>query len=296
MFECGCTAIRHIENASKAYPESLKFIKRPPKILYYRGDVSLCSTSCLAIVGARKGTAYGRDVAYRLAKRAACLGITIVSGMALGIDSAAHRGALDAGGKTIAVLGSGIDVCYPKTNKGMMEDIVKNGLVLSEYPPATPPAAFHFPERNRIISGLSRAVVIVEAALLSGSLITAELAAEQGKEVYAVPGGINSIYSLGTNKLIQDGATPLVVVDDVLQCFPDLHPHINGGRLFESDGFGDDEKLILSIVSKGKEVTVNFLCKETGMAAEQIVTIIAELEMKGWVQTASGKIFIAKHG
>ncbi len=287
--------IHRIESASEVYPALLRLIKKPPKTLYYRGDISLCNTPCLAVVGARKGTAYGKDAAYRLAKRVAELGITVVSGMALGIDSAAHQGALDAGGKTIAVLGFGMDVCYPKANKKMMDDIISKGLALSEYPPATPPLAFHFPERNRIISGLSQAVVVVEAALSSGSLITAELALEQGKEVYAVPGSINSIYSLGTNKLIQDGAAPLVVIDDVLECFPDMQFCVKDRQPYEYDRLGSDEKCILSLVSNGKEVTTVCLCKETGRSAEQISAIIAGLEMKGWVQTALGKVFIAKH-
>lgn len=182
--------IKNVELDSEDYPPLLRFIKDPPKRLYYSGDLSLCKTLCLAVVGARHGSPYGRWAAYQIARKAAEYGVTIVSGMASGVDSAAHKGALDVRGKTIAVLGCGADICYPKSNLELMQKIRKTGLILSEYPPGSRPLAFQFPLRNRIISGLSRAVVIAEAGLSSGSLITAERAAEQGREVFAVPGNI----------------------------------------------------------------------------------------------------------
>lgn len=335
--------INAIAKDSQEYPHLLRFIRQAPATLYFRGDMGLCSTPCLGVVGARKATPYGKWVAYHLGKRTAALGITLVSGMAAGIDSAAHRGALDGGGKTIAVLGCGPDVCYPNSNREMVKAILKTGLILSEYPPGTQPLPFQFPLRNRIISGLSQAVVIVEAGISSGSLITAEWAMEQGREVYAVPGNINSVYSIGTNKLIQDGAVPLVVIDDFLQSFR-FRDMVNGANpetgkpagqtsgtsapgkpadqspakpaaektalrgtgnskapvdllraLTEDSSLGRDEKRILSIVAENGEVTMDFLCRESGKPAAQVSAMVTILEMKGRIQTALGKIFIAKY-
>ena len=276
---------------SEKYPGLLRFIKNPPQLLYYLGDLSLCETLCLGIVGARRGTPYGRWAAQQLAQKAAEHEVTVVSGMAAGVDSAAHKGALEVGGKTIAVLGSGINVCYPKSNRDLMQKIKKDGLILSEYPPGSPPLAFQFPMRNRIISGLSRAVVVAEAGLSSGSLITAECAAEQGREVFAVPANINSIYSIGTNKLIQDGATPIVVLDDIITGLGIAR------KCKKTDAFealGEDEKQLIQGISSQGEVTVDQLCRGTGKSAAEIGAILTILEMKGWVQTSMGKIYIAK--
>ena len=203
-----------------AYPALLKQIKDPPKELYYAGDVSLLSTRCVAIVGSRKFTTYGRRIAGRIAGRLAACGVTVVSGMAIGIDGIGHRSALEAGGRTIAVLGNGLDVMYPAANRELKADILRRGLLISEYPPGMKGTKYTFPQRNRIISGLSEATVIVEAGLNSGSLITACLAEEQGRPVYGVPGNIDAVTSHGVNMLIRDGAVPLVDVDDLLQ---DLH-------------------------------------------------------------------------
>ena len=165
------------------YPALLKEIKNPPRELFFLGNVEILKSRCLAVVGSRRTTSYGRNTAVRLAKRAAEAGITIVSGMARGIDTCAHRGALDAGGSTIAVLGCGVDICYPAENRQLKEEIENRGLVISEYPPQTAPQKYYFPQRNRIISGLSELTAVVQAGSRSGALITAELAAEQGREV-----------------------------------------------------------------------------------------------------------------
>ena len=276
---------------SAAYPPLLRFIKDPPPILYYTGDLSLCEKLCLAVVGTRNGTPYGRWAAYNIARKAAEHGVVIVSGMAAGADAAAHKGALDCAGKTIAVLGSGPDVCYPKSNRDLWERIACSGLLLSEYPPGTQPIAYHFPQRNRIISGLSRVVVVAEAGLSSGSLITAERAAEQGREVLAVPGNINCIYSIGTNKLIQDGATPLVVIDDIVEV---LGIETAGAGAPDLSGLGEDEKEIICLVGGQGEVNADYLCRQTKKPASQIAGILTILEMKGWIRTSMGKIYIAK--
>ncbi|NLY70311.1 MAG: DNA-protecting protein DprA [Clostridiales bacterium] len=278
--------IKIVYNQTAEYPELLNQIENPPEKLYYAGNLDLCKTRCLALVGARKATAYGKWAAYNIAKRAAEHGITIVSGLARGVDSYAHRGALDAGGNTIAVLGCGIDICYPKENQLLMKKIAERGLIISEYPIGSSPLRHHFPLRNRIISGLSETVVIVEASLNSGSLITAEYALEQGREVFAVPGNINNIFSIGTNKLIQDGATPIVVIDDILEAF-DIKKRIE-------PELTRDERIIFKLVKDHEEVTISFLTKLSRKPASVVSDIIANLEMKGKVQTLSGKIYIAK--
>jgi DNA processing protein len=184
--------------------------------LYVRGALSPADDLALAMVGTRKATSYGRDATYDLAKQLARQGITIVSGLAHGIDAAAHKGALDGGGRTIAVFGCGIDVLYPRENRDLALKICDNGALISEFPIGTAPAAGNFPRRNRIISGLSLGILVVEAPEGSGALISADLAAEQGREVFAVPGNIYSPMSRGTNRLIQEGAKLVMHVGDVL--------------------------------------------------------------------------------
>ena len=177
------------------YPEHLKNIYDSPYILYKRGKIKSCDMNAIAIVGARKASPYGKWVAYKFAGELAQRGITVISGMAYGIDTAAHKGALDSGGRTIAVMGCGLDICYPKSNFELMQNIEKSGAVLSEYAVGVQPIAGNFPARNRIISGLAKGVLVVEASENSGSLITTEFALEQGREVFAIPGNINSSLS-----------------------------------------------------------------------------------------------------
>jgi len=283
--------IREISLKDEGFPELLRAIKNPPSTMYYKGNLNLCDTPCLAVVGARKATPYGKWAAYHIAKRAAEHGVTIVSGMASGIDSCGHMGALDAGGNTIAVLGCGPDICYPRTNRDLMNRISRAGLILSEYPPGSPPLQGQFPARNRIISGLSYGVLVAEASLRSGSLITAGLALDQGREVFAVPGNIDSIYSIGTNKLIQDGATPLADVDDILDLL--------GIREIRSSRkqralLGEDEEIILQFVTDYGSVTLDRLCMISGKAPAAVGALVTILEMKGVVRTSMGKIHVAK--
>lgn len=284
--------IHSVSIGESDYPELLTGIKRPPLKLYYRGDWDLCNTPCLAVVGARKATPYGKWAAYNISKRAAEHGVTIVSGMASGIDSCAHMGALDAGGKTIAVLGCGPDICYPRTNSGLMSRIARLGLILSEYPPGRGPLAGQFPVRNRIISGLSYAVLVVEASLESGSLITAWQALDQGREVFAVPGNINSMYSAGTNKLILDGAMPLTAIDDILDLLG-----IREIRSSKKDNvpLGEDERTLLQFIADHGAVTMDRLCILSGKPPAVVSSLVTILEMKGRVQTSMGKIHIAKY-
>ena len=210
--------IKEINFSSDKYPKQLREIYNPPKRIYAIGNIEILNKVGIAIVGSRKATEYGEKVAFRLSKDLSERDIVIISGLAKGIDSHAHIGSLNVqNGKTIAVLGSGIKVIYPKENIELARQIVrKGGCIISEYPPDETPNKSNFPERNRIISGLSKGVVIVEASEKSGALITADFALEQGREVFAVPGNIYSTTSVGTNKLIQQGAKLVMAVEDIL--------------------------------------------------------------------------------
>lgn len=214
--ECEERKIETVTRLDDAYPAWLAEISQPPWILYLRGDPTLLQTNGLAIVGTRKPTVYGRRMTKQFATELVKRDLTIVSGMAFGVDTEAHQSALAAGGNTIAVLGSGVDVIYPKRNRSLYQQLIKHGLVISESAPGTNPHPGLFPQRNRVISGLSLGTLVVEAAAKSGSLITANFSLEQGREVFAVPGPVNSPLSAGTLKLIQEGAKCVRVTDDIL--------------------------------------------------------------------------------
>lgn len=273
------------------YPALLREIKDPPQQLYCAGDLSLLATRCVAMVGSRKYTAYGRRIAGRIAGRLASCGVTVVSGMAIGIDGISHLSALDAGGKTIAVLGNGLDVMYPASNRELKKDILKNGLLISEYPAGMRGTKYTFPQRNRIISGLSEATVVVEAGLNSGSLITAALAEEQGRNVYGVPGNIDAVSSHGVNMLIRDGAIPLVDVDDLL-----VDLKVDRSALWQQSCagmIGEEERKILELLSAGGEVTIDQIAMKLGVTAGKVNGLVSVLEMKGLVMTALGRVFLS---
>jgi DNA processing protein len=280
--------IRVVNIGDARYPRLLGLIQNPPKKLYYRGDISLASMASVAVVGARKATDYGKWAAFNLARSIAEYGLAVVSGMAFGIDSEAHRGALAAGGKTVAVFGCGADICYPARNRRLMDEILENGLIISEFEPGVKPREFTFPMRNRIISGLSVATAVVEAGLRSGSLITAERAAEQGRTVYAVPGNINRAMSFGCNKLIRDGALPIVVLDDIAK---DLNLVRGDTVERRAEELGAGERAVYAAVCRAGEMTVDELCAETGLPPQDINGVITALEMKGIVETAQGRVF-----
>lgn len=281
--------INQIIITDKNYPPQLKTIADPPDTLYYTGNLQLVFRRCVAVVGSRKATSYGYETAKHLGKILASGGVSVVSGMAGGIDTCAHQGAVESG-NTIAVLGCGVDVCYPAANKRLWENISKKGLILSEYPPGTPPAKFRFPQRNRIISGLSEACVIVQAGNNSGALITAELAADQGRTIYAIPGNINSPYNLGNNKLLKDGAQPLVILEDILW---DMGISSNVRKSLELD-LGREEMHIYNTLQKNGEMTIDQLCRALNMKPSSINGMITIMEIKGAIFTSFGKIFIAK--
>ncbi|WP_206458933.1 DNA-processing protein DprA [Anaerovorax sp. IOR16] len=273
------------------YPFFLREMNNPPCMLYYKGKANLWNTPCVAIVGARKVSSYGKIVSLQLAERMAKCNVTVVSGLAYGVDTFAHKGVLENGGNTIAVLGCGVDLCYPSSNKTLMEEIEKKGLIVSEFLPGTPPRPFRFPLRNRIISGLSQAVIVTEAGLSSGSLITAEFAAEQGRDIFSVPGNITQRNSIGTNKLIQDGAIPVVTVLDVEK---NLGFTAKKEEYICDQSLGMEEKQLYDAILIEGETTIDFLCKKLKRTPSYINGLVTILEIKGVIQTCFGKIFIAK--
>ena len=278
-----------IKRGEGAYPPQLETIENPPAVLYCRGDERVLSTLCVAVVGSRKCTAYGEVVARNIGRRMAENGVTIVSGMALGIDSAAMEGAVQAGGKVIAVLGNGVDICYPRQNRKLMDEILKRGAVISEYPPGTEPERFYFPSRNRIISGLSEVVVVVEASYRSGSLITAEHAAAQGRDLLVVPGNITSEASVGSNHLLLDEKVePLIVIDQIFNHLPIQAEESR--RIMES--LGPEEEAVYRLLEEQGELTTDQICMKTMYSPQKVKGLITVLEMKGLVVTAMGKVFI----
>ena len=274
------------------YPEELKTIPDPPVVLYCLGKLEK-EAVCVAIVGSRRATYYGLDMAGRLSRELAENGVTVVSGMARGIDSRAHGGALEGGGRTIAVLGCGIDIIYPSENRELQKRICQSGAVISEYVPGTPPLAFHFPARNRIISGLSKGVAIIEANERSGSLITAEFALEQGKDVFAVPGNINCRNSSGTNKLIKDGAIVVTSVDDILDELKITHGTNNSlcnDNKLNASILGGNEKSIAKSLENGP-AHIDRIARDCGISVQLAGSVLVMLELSGFVEQLPGKIY-----
>ena len=288
--ETGSTRINCVGIEDEDYPDLLRKISDPPKKLYCAGDMRLLEKETVAVVGSRKVTEYGEQTAYKLGRILSEAGAAVVSGLARGVDSAAHRGALEGEGGAVGVMGCGIDICYPASNIRLWEKVRDTGRLISEYPPGTKAAKYMFPRRNRIISGLCRAVIVVEAGIHSGSLITAELAAEQGRAVYAVPGNIDRVSSFGSNKLIRDGATPLLLLTDVLEDLGMTGRKDAAGNE-KYDQLGPDEKKIIDAVSRLGELSVDQICAETGMHPWTVNGIVTVLEMKGFLHVYMGRVF-----
>lgn len=283
--------IRHIDINSEEYPSKLREIANPPKELYYSGDISLLSTNCVAMVGSRKFTMYGKTVARSIGRTLASAGMTVVSGLAKGIDTFSHEGALEVDGKAIAVLGTGILRMFPTSNQQIMNEIADSGLVISEFEPNFSGNKWSFPSRNRIISGLSETIVVIEANFQSGALITANFALEQGKNLYAVPGNITSQFSAGTNRLIRDGATPLICVKDILD-------ELGLEQQYETEDvrkiLGEDELAVYNCVKNSDGITVNEIAHMLDTKTAKVNATITVLEIKGVLTVYAGKIFIAK--
>ncbi len=279
--------IIEINQNDEEFPIELRMIQDSPKKLYCIGNINLLKNKKIAVVGSRKCTAYGKSIAERLSTKLSNSGVSVVSGLARGIDSCAHNGALKEVGSTIAVLATGIDRCYPASNQGLYNEISKNGLIISENPPGYICRKYDFPRRNRIISGLSDAVVVVEAPLRSGALITAEYAMEQGKELFAIPGNITSFFSIGCNQLIREGAKPVAVLDDILI---DLNIEIQNNE--SNLNLGDDEFAVYDIIRKRGELSTEDLMKFTEFEVPKLAGILTVLEMKGAITNSMGKFFV----
>lgn len=272
------------------YPALLKEIRDYPKELYYIGDPKLLEEKCVSIVGSRKTNQYGRSTAYSFGKALGQRGITVVSGMAVGIDTCAHEGALQEKGNTAAVLACGLDLCYPPRNRELKGKIESAGIVLSEYPPGTAAQRYYFPQRNRIISGLSPLTVVVQAGNRSGALITAELAADQGRDVGAVPGNIDSEYNLGSNKLLREGAFALTGVQDLLEASGvSVLSQPEAERLLS-----DEERQLYFLLCSHGEMSLDQLAFYLKKPVNEVGSLAIVMEMKGIVFSAMGKVFIAK--
>jgi len=266
------------------YPRRLKEIDQPPPTLYVRGELTLEDEWSIAVVGTRRMTVYGRQVAEEVSRFLASNHVTVVSGLARGVDAVAHQSALQAGGRTIAVLGSGVDTIYPPENRKMAEEICKYGALISEYVPGTQPESTNFPPRNRIISGLSMATVVIEAGETSGALITATFAAEQGREVFAVPGSILAPQSKGTNRLIRDGARPLLNVEEVLDVLNlEQVQEYRQARLALP---ADEVEAKLMEVLQDEPLSVDEIQYRSGLPVEKVSATLVMMELKGMVRQA----------
>ena len=284
--------IRYLCCMDPDYPRQLLNTFDPPPAIFLRGAVLPGDELAVAVVGARKPTPYGLVMAEKLAKDLAAVGITVVSGLARGVDTSAHKGALVSGGRTIAVLGCGLDIVYPRENKKLMEQVGESGAVISEFPPGSPPEAWHFPARNRIISGLSLGTVVVEAGERSGALITANFALEQGRDVMAVPGYVTNPLSRGPHRLIKQGARLVEGAGDIVdelgleKLFPlpdkDEQPAMKISK---------EEEMIYRMLSL-EPVSMESIINQSGLTAQKVMAAMMYLELKGLTKQLPGKLFI----
>lgn len=280
------------------YPPHLAHIASPPPVLYLKGSLTSGDAAAVAIVGARRGTSYGCGVASRLARELAARGVTIVSGMARGLDAAAHEGALAAGGRTLAVMGCGLARIYPSEHRKLADRIVGSGALLSEFPMAVEPLRGNFPRRNRIISGLALGVVVVEAGADSGALITAQHALDQGREVFAVPGHVTATYSQGCNRLIKAGAKLVEGWEDVLE---EILPQLRGAPgpparpVPTLPPLSEVEGRIFDLLAEGP-LHIDLIIGRAGLGPGVTASALLSLEMKGGVRPLAGKVFARAEG
>ena len=268
------------------YPADLRIIPDPPPVLYVQGKLTEADSLALAIVGTRRATRYGRDVTSLLARQLASSGVTIVSGMALGIDTAAHQGALQAQGRTIAILGCGIDITYPKENHRLAQQIIQHGALISEFPLGTPPTGSNFPRRNRILSGLSLGVLVTEAPIKSGALITAETALEQSREVFAIPANIFNKVGQGCNQLIKEGATLVTEAADILDALNVAYVRVTTKQQTEQVAPENDiEKQVLQLLEIDP-IHIDDIIRISQFSTNDVIAALTILELKGLAITS----------
>jgi len=274
------------------YPERLKEIYDPPPVLYIKGDKSVLNNRSIAVVGSRKASTYGRRVAINFAKELALMNINVVSGMARGIDSFAHKGAIEAGGPTTAILGCGIDIVYPPENRVLMQEIIECGCIISSFPMGTTPLPANFPARNRIISGLSLGTLVVEAAERSGSLITADLSLEQGREVFAVPGNIYSPYSRGTHKLIKQGAKLVESIEDILdELYLERQANMINEGAIDFQKLTRSEKILYELIDY-HPIQIEELIEMSQLDSNKTNAVLTRLELKGLILALPGGYYV----
>ncbi len=280
---------------SEEYPRQLKEIADPPPLLFVRGELSLLHDPQLAMVGSRNPSPQGQRNGYDFAYALAQSGLTITSGLAIGVDTVAHQGALSAHGGSVGVIGTGLDICYPRSNRKLFQQLAEQGVIVSEFPLGTSPSPGNFPRRNRIISGLSLGVLVVEASLGSGSLITARLAAEQGREVLAIPGSIHNPLSKGCHRLIRDGAKLVESLEDVLQEFHGQLAEVLQPCVVDQIEENHNQlnmEITLLLKNMGDDpISVDELIQRCGLTAEQISSMLMQLELYNLVASSAGRYY-----
>jgi len=299
-------SIREIENClllswtEPEYPQTLLQIYDPPVLLYVRGDLQVLNQPSISIVGTRRPTLYGTQMAERLGREIAARGVVVVSGMARGVDAIAHQGAMTVNGRAIGVLGTGINVCYPKENKKLYEKVLERGAIVSEFPLGTHPAPENFPIRNRIVAGMPSGVVVVEGAQYSGSLITARLAMEFGREVFGVPGNVTQAVSFAPNQLIRQGAKLVTNGADVIEDLPTPvraalvqaeQPEAEQRNLLVAASLNSSEKKIYDLLNSDEAVHIDDIVERSGLNSSEVLATLFDLEMKGIVRQMPGKQF-----
>jgi DNA processing protein len=299
-------SIRGIENCrlvswtEPEYPQTLLQIYDPPVLLYVRGDLQVLNQPSISIVGTRRPTLYGTQMAERLGREIAARGVVVVSGMARGVDAIAHQGAMSVNGRAIGVLGTGINVCYPKENRKLYEKVLERGAIVSEFPLGTHPAPENFPIRNRIVAGMPLGVVVVEGAQYSGSLITARLAMEFGREVFGVPGNVTQAVSFAPNQLIRQGAKLVTNGADVIEDLPTPvraalvqaeQPEAEQRNLLVAASLNSSEKKIYDLLNSDEAVHIDDIVERSGLNSSEVLATLFDLEMKGIVRQMPGKQF-----
>ena len=277
------------------YPHNLRYIDDRPALLFYKGRLDYeKDKNSIAFVGARKCTDYGKWACKSLTQEVASAGVTTVSGLAYGIDAACHKATLEVGGRTIGIIGCGIDKIYPKQNRKLYEDLEEKGLILSEFPLGTEPISYNFPKRNRIISGLSLATVVIEAKEKSGTMITTRCALDQGKDVFAVPGNINSIYSKGTNKLIQEGSKLITTGADIIEEL-DYLLDINEVRSeIDLSDLEADELELVKYIDENPNSTADILSASLNISIDEINYLLTSLELRDYIENIGNNEFTIK--